>query len=275
MWRKGFVEVGREAEQGTGSMTELPREYLEGCARYALGLLPWSAWESWFLLRAKAIEGATCEETFGLLMDEPEVGVSRLLEEQGVKLRPRFARPAGVEGEGEAVSTAEYAVYSALFQDGVSNVARQGAGIFDGWTEGEKTSFGRGRLEFDASLGEFFVVEEELRPTSRLVRPTEPQPAWKAALPELQARYEWLNRKRWPLEKRFAAAGGCRFPEQCSPEELKSYRLPLGLSRVGFSSDGKWALVYLRHGVHSGEYVVLEQVDGGWREVETWVAWMS
>lgn len=256
-------------------MTEIPREYLEGCARFALGLLPWSAWESWFLLRSRAIADIASDETCELLLTEPREGVARLLAEQGLRLRARFARPAGEEGEGEAVSAEEYAVYSALFQPAQGVVEHRAGGIFDDHTEGEKTAFGRGRLEFDAAAREFYAVEEELRPTSRLVRPAGPAAAWKGALPELQARYEWRNRRRWPLEKRFEAAGGCRFPAECMAEELKPYRVPVGLSRVGFSSDGRWALAYLRHGVHSGEYVVLERTAGGWHEVETWVAWMS
>jgi hypothetical protein len=72
----------------------------------------------------------------------------------------------------------------------------------------------------------------------------------------LQEDFEQKNARRTRLEKRFRAQNGYQFlseREQAYPEDKSSYFI---LSRVGFSSDRKTALLYIEYVAACGYYVL-------------------
>ena len=93
---------------------------------------------------------------------------------------------------------------------------------------------------------------------------------WFEQYPETLMQYESRNRQRWALEKRFEVENGFRFVSQLMDHER---RRPFCLSRVGFSANGQFAVVFIRYAVACSYYVVFERSSTRWSERTS--AWLG
>lgn len=252
-------------------MAEFPREYQDGFAKFALGLMSDDDWRMWLMFRARDLAKIVDRSIFRIIKKEPLEGISLLMQQLGITLAPPYERPPVTPDGG--VSDAEYDVYTALFDPNSRREhPRRSCGVFE-----PETGFGwhgaldRGRLEFDEQARRYRVASSN-KQFGRWARSETDVEPWRPACPEFYDRYVWLNRRRWPLEKRFVTPNGVRFPADCSMSEYGEMRAAIRLSRVGFSDDGRYGLVFLNH-AGLGEYAVLERIDRTWQEVDSWITW--
>jgi hypothetical protein len=83
------------------------------------------------------------------------------------------------------------------------------------------------------------------------------------------------NQCRWPLEKRFDVENGYRFVSELAEHEHELAGGAFCLSRVGFSFDGRFALVFIRYAITCSYYLWLERFPTGWERAELLMAWVS
>lgn len=118
---------------------------------------------------------------------------------------------------------------------------------------------------------------------------------WKRRMPSLRRdTYDdfWIRNLRRTTLPRFERAGDCKvvtiakkdvdaFFEPGIEEGWRRFhaRFPRGLlvacSAMGFSRDGRQALVYLAFPGWTGSYFVIAERDGRWRIADEWNFWVS
>jgi hypothetical protein len=98
---------------------------------------------------------------------------------------------------------------------------------------------------------------------------------WFVRHPEMLGQYESRNQRRWPLEKRFQVENGYHLVSELGEHERHRARGAFCLSRVGFSADGQFALVFIRYAVACSYYLVFERVPTCWERAEFCMAWVT
>ncbi|MBE9207613.1 hypothetical protein IQ244_14000 [Nostoc sp. LEGE 06077] len=79
--------------------------------------------------------------------------------------------------------------------------------------------------------------------------------------------YETKNACQWTLEKQFYVENGYRFVSELAPEKTNKARGAFTLSRVGFSSSLKYALVHIAYPV-CGYYLLFRDKGTHWEQIK-------
>ena len=239
-------------------------------AEFAAGLRRWPEWRSWFAGRAGRLVRVMDRTLFEQLKRAPEEAVAALLWQEEVTIRPAEPRHPG--RPDDVVSPEEYEVYKALCRQLDLFLFNRPHTVFEDQTDGDSVgNWGyRPRLEFDQARREYRVVEPVLAERFSM-----PFRRWPARHPEMLAQFEACNRRRWPLEKRFEVENGYRFASELGDHERDLARGAFCLSRVGFSADGKFALVFIRYTTTCSYYLVFERSPTRWERAEFCMAWVT
>lgn len=160
--------------------------------------------------------------------------------------------------EGGTVEDEEYEVYTALCRTGVFRFDIPGT-TFDDLTRDETV-----HLE---------MFYRDGGPSRRLGTLHDAYVQY----PGLLADFEAKNARRARLEKRFNVSNGYQLLSERDPEDTSRYLI---LSRVGFSSDRKTALVYIEYVASCGLYVLFrsqeeEPTGEKWTMVSESLVWES
>jgi hypothetical protein len=248
----------------------LPRELLDGMAEFAAGIRRWSEWRHWFAGRAGWLVRVMDRGRFEQLKHDPEGGVTALLQQEGVTIRPFEPRYPG--RPDDPIRAEEYEIYTALcrqldlFQFDLPGT------VFEAQTDGDSVlhSIHRWQLEFDTTRREYRLVEPELaeRFPPEFRRRVE-------QYPEMLIQYESRNQSRWPLEKRFEVHNGYRLVPELGEDEQEEARGAFCLSRVGLSADGRLGLVFIRYAVTCAYYVVFERSPTRLERVALCMSWVT
>jgi hypothetical protein len=248
----------------------VPREFLDGMAEFAAGIRNWAEWRSWFAGRAARLVRVADRGLFEQLKRDPEAGVAAFLRHEGVTIRPPEPRHPG--RPDDEVAAAEYEVYTALCRQLDLFLFDRPDTVFEDHTDRDSfcTPASRPSLAFDEACREYQVVVPEF--AERFAFPFR---RWFDRCPEMADQYESRNQRRWPLEDRFEVANGYRFVSASGDQEWDLVRGAFCLSRVGFSADCRFALVFLRCDVACSYYLVFEREPTRWERAESYMAWVT
>jgi hypothetical protein len=255
---------------GGAKVTGVPREFVDGMAEFAAGLRRWPEWRSWFAVRASRLVRVVDRTLFEQLKRDPEEAVATLFRQEKVTLCPAEPRPVG--RLDDPISPEEYEVYTAVCRQLDLFLFNRPDTIFEDQTDRDTVghSVNRPRLEFDETRREYRVVEPELAE-----RFLEPSRQWFVRHPEMPGQYRSRNDRRWSLEKRFQVENGYRFMSELGEHEQDLAQGAFCLSRVGFSADGQFALVFIRYAVTCSYYLVFERSPTRWERADFCVAWVT
>jgi hypothetical protein len=239
-------------------------------AEFAAGLRLWSKWPSWFNPRAGQLVRLIDRSRFEQLKAHPEAGVAALLREEGVTIRP--AEPLRSEFSETPLRPEEYGVFSAVCRQFDLFRFNQPDTVFENQTAGDVVEHPatRRRLEYDEQRREYKVIQPGL-----VERFVDPFRKWFDRYPEMLAQHEWRNRCHWPLEKCFEVENGYRFMSELGVHERDKAQGAFALSRVGFSANGQFALVFIRYAVTCSYYLVFEGVGNSWQRADFRMAWVT
>jgi hypothetical protein len=239
-------------------------------AEFAAGLRRWPEWGSWFNVRAGRLVRQIDRARFEQLKRDPQQAVANLLREEGVTIRA--AEPPHPDQPEDGVSPEEYGVYTAVCRQLDLFLFNRPDTVFEDQTDGDmfEHPLTRRRLEFDEARREYRVVQPGLAEQF-----SEPFRRWFDRHPEMLSQYESRNRRRWALEKRFAVENGYRLVSELGEHEEGAAQGAFCLSRVGFSAEGRFALVFIRYAVTCSYYLVFERSQMSWDRAEFIGAWVT
>lgn len=249
-------------------VAQLPQEFLEGMAAFAAGLRPWAEWHWWFNVHAARLVRLLERQQFQQLKHDPVTAVALLLREHGVSIRVADPEPPAVACA--PVTAEEYEIYTAVCRQLDLFQFDRPDTTFEDQTNRDVMERLPPRLEYDAPRKEYCVVQPGLAEKF-----SEPFREWFRRCPEMVRDYAARNRQRWPLAKRFAVPNGYRFVSELAEHESERAQGAFCLSRVGFSADARFTLVFLRYAVTCAYYLVMERSQGEWRRAEFYGAWVS
>lgn len=250
-------------------MASVPRELLDGMVEFATGLRRWSDWRSWFNVRAGQLVRLIDRPRFEQLKRDPQEAVATLLREEGVTILP--TEPPSDQPD-DPIAPEEYRVYTAVCRQLDMFLFNRPDTVFEDQTDGDvfEHPLTRRRLEFDEVRREYQVVQPRFSE-----RFSGPFRLWFMRHPEMLSQYESRNHHRWALEKHFEVENGYRFVSELAEHERDAARGAFCLSRVGFSADEQFALVFIRYAVSCSYYLVFERSAPQWKRAEFYMAWVT
>ena len=251
-------------------MTLIPQEILQEMAEFVAGIRPWSRSQYWFSGRARELVRTIDRVRFEQIKKDQQAGIPELLREEGITIIPAPVR--FLDSKCEPIEAREYEVYSAVCQQTDLFQFNLPDTIFEGQTCGDPVDVPllRKRLEANDDRREYRVIEPRLAEQF-----SGPFRFWIWKHPEMLTDYEIKNQQRWPLEKRFEVNNGYRFVSELSEAEQAKVRSSFCISRVGFSTDEKFALVFLRYSMCCAYYMVFERCTSSWVRTALFVSWVS
>ena len=251
-------------------MTNVPREYLDVMAEFATGVRRWPEWQRWFAVHASRLVRQIDRSRFEQLKSDPERAVATFLREEGVT--NRASEPCQSDCPDDPVGPEEYEVYTAVCRQSDLFVFSRPDTVFEDQSNGDIFDHPKikRRVEFEESKKEYRVVQPGLA-----TRFSESFHRWFVQYPEMMTQYEARNQRRWVLEKRFKVENGYCFVSELDVQDSDEIRRAFCFSRVGFSAEGRFALVFIRYAVCCSYYLVFERTPLDWHLAEFCIAWVT